>query len=146
MNYVNYNPFDPFKLKTLNKVFDDVAGRSISDFLDTSFVSSSPAINIAQTDEAYIIEVAAPGLKKEDFSVDVEKDHLIVSAKTTSEDDETEAYKRREFNYSSFSRKFYLSDDVARDKISATYKDGILFINLALKEIEKEVKRKVAVD
>lgn len=146
MNYVKYNPFDPFNLKTFNKVIDDVAGRSLSEFFDAAFVASSPPINIVETENAYNIEVAAPGLKKEDFDIAVEKEHLIVSVKSENKKEDHDTYSRREFNYTSFSRKFYLSEDVDRGNITANYKDGILLISLALKEVEIEVKKKVEVD
>ena len=151
MNTVKYNPFRPFKPMQINHLIDDVAGRSISDFLGSEFVSATPSVNVIEHDTGYDIEVAAPGLAKEDFQVELDKDHLVISAdkKTETEQTTDEEIKgkvtRREFNYSSFKRRFHLSDDIGRKEINARYKDGVLTITLLKKEEDKDVKRSIKI-
>lgn len=100
-----------------------------------SIGSTIPSANIKETDDSFQIELAAPGLKKEDIKIDVDNDVLTISSEQKEEKtEENENYTRREFNYSSFSRSFYLPDIADIDKISAEYKDGVLNIVLPKKE------------
>jgi HSP20 family protein len=90
-----------------------------------------PAVNIHEDDKAYHIEFAAPGLKKEDFKVNVKDGMLNVwSEKNDEKTEEKKNYTRKEFSYSAFSRSFRLPDDVNPEAIEATYTDGVLAINM----------------
>ena len=95
-----------------------------------------PAVNIRETDNAYEVELSAPGKKKEDFIIDLENDLLTISAEFKSENqtEEQGKYTRREFSFSSFKRSFTLPDTVKDDDIKASYEDGILRIRLPKKE------------
>ena len=109
--------------------------------------SSSPAINIKETDEAFTLEVAVPGMKKEDFNIDVEDNALIISAEQQEEnEDKQDNYHRREFSYSSFRRSFSLPDNVNDEDISAKYEDGLLCIELPKKTPEQEESKKRKID
>jgi len=106
--------------------------------------STIPSANIKETDENFQIELAAPGLKKEDIKIDLDQDVLTISSEQKEEKtEEKDNYTRREFNYSSFSRSFYLPEIADTDKISAEYKDGVLNILIPKKEsaIKKPQKR-----
>lgn len=106
--------------------------------------STLPAVNVKENPNAFVIEVAAPGMKKENFKVDYENGRLTISSefKNKREDKEGETITRREFSYQSFQRSFTVTEDVVNaEKISANYNDGILLITLPKRE---EVKPKPA--
>ena len=113
--------------------------------------AASPAVNIKETESDFQLEVSAPGMKKDDFVLELDKNMLTISAEfkdEKEEKDEKGQYTRREFNYSSFSRSFTLPEDkVNEEKIGATYKDGILHVTLPKKEVElvQEKKKLISV-
>ena len=97
--------------------------------------SNMPAVNIKDNEKAFELELAVPGMKKEDFNVEVDKNVLTVSAETKSQDEVSEDnYTRREFAFSSFKRVFTLPETVNDGKIDASYKDGVLKLILPKKE------------
>ena len=137
MTHVKFTPGKAFSLvedflNDLPKSFrDDFAGNG------NVFVP----VNISETKAAYQLEVVAPGLDKNDFNVNVEKNILTVSAEKKSETkDENEKQIRREFSYRSFKRSFTLDESVDAEKIEATYANGVLKINLPKKEEVKTSK------
>ena len=132
MNVVKYNPFrSAYKPVVFEDFFDDFFGKSLSDVLGTEFTSSTPSVNIIEKDASFEIEVAAPGLSKDDFSVELENDRLVISAtKESSTEENKDKFSRREFNYSSFKRSFHVSKDIDKDSIQAKYVDGVLRIDL----------------
>ncbi|MFN3756082.1 MAG: Hsp20/alpha crystallin family protein [Flavobacterium sp.] len=96
-----------------------------------------PAVNIKETDTSYVVELAAPGKRKEDFNIELEDSVLTISTETKSEKDEKDnegRYTRREFSYSSFKRAFTLPDTVNDFEINASYENGVLHITLPKKE------------
>ena len=104
--------------------------------------TSIPAVNSKETDNEYLMEIAAPGLKKGDFDIGLDHGVLTISSeqKQEHEEKEGETVTRREFSYSSFSRSFQLPDDVNTDAINAEYKDGLLLLTMPKmepREIEK---------
>ncbi|MET3126322.1 HSP20 family protein [Arcicella rosea] len=105
-----------------------------------------PAVNVKEVEGSFQIEVAAPGLKKEDFKLSLHENRLSISTqKEESSEEKTEKYTRQEFNYSSFQRTFNLPKSVDGEKIEATYNDGILNINLPKKEEIKPAVKEIAV-
>lgn len=97
--------------------------------------SNMPAVNIKDNEKEFELELAVPGMKKEDFNVEVDKNVLTVSAETKSQDEVSEDnYTRREFAFSSFKRVFTLPETVNDGKIDASYKDGVLKLILPKKE------------
>lgn len=95
-----------------------------------------PDANIEENEKDYRIDIAAPGLERKDFKVEVDNGVLIVSAEKEEEKKEKRKnYRRREFSYSSFSRSFILPDNSLADKIDAKYENGILHIMLPKKEM-----------
>lgn len=99
-----------------------------------------PAVNVLEDENSFKIELAAPGLKKEDFKINVHENVLTISAeqKTESEENKNDGkYTRKEFNYSSFKRSFTLPKTVDGDKIVASYNEGVLGLSLPKKEEAK---------
>lgn len=113
-------------------LFETFFGKNIFDhFFAPEISGSRPAVNVVETDHNYRLELAAPGLKKEDFKINVDGDRLIVSAERKNVSEEKgEKYSRREFSYQSFNRVFTLPDHVKSEAISANYEAGVLSINL----------------
>lgn len=115
------------------------------DWMDSVFSDrpgiSTPAVNVKETNDDFMIEVAAPGLDKKDFKVDVDNNMLTISSEKEFKNEEKEdgRYMRREFSYTSFNRSFSLPDAVDAEKINAKHKDGILMITIPKKD---EAKRK----
>lgn len=101
--------------------------------------ASVPAVNVSETDEAFHLEMAAPGFTKDDFNVELDNDTLTISSEAKSEDKEKKSnYTRREFSYRSFKRSFNLPKNmVDSEKIAAKYEDGILKLELPKMEAAK---------
>jgi HSP20 family protein len=120
---------------------------TLSDFLNEDFfptftrnTSSLPAVNIREDDKSFYLELAVPGMDKKDLRIEVKDDVLTISSEHKEEQEqEHEGYRRREFSYSSFCRSFYLPEDVNGEKIAASYKDGIL--NVEIPKLEEEKKK-----
>ncbi len=116
---------------SFGKIFDELFNRSISDIVGTDFTSESPSVNIIETDESFELEVAAPGMTKEDFNILIEKDHLTISGDTKIEESENVAtFKRKEYDFKKFSRKFRLPETVDKETVKAKYDLGILKVTM----------------
>lgn len=104
---------------------------------------SIPAVNIKNNESDFEVEVAAPGLKKEDFNIEVEDNVMKLSVNKSSENEEkNDNFTRKEFSYFNFQRSFTLPKNVVNtEKVEANYKDGILFIKLPKQEQKEVVKR-----
>lgn len=127
-----------------------------NDFLDLwdgdTHAETLPSINITEEKDRYKVEVAAPGLKKEDFNIAVEGNLVSVSCEKESDTREGEngkgnnSYTRREYNYSCFTRSFTVPDHADTDRIAAKYNDGILSLSIPKKpEAQKSPSRKISV-
>lgn len=115
-----------------------------SDFFDNDWMfnrmkSTSPAVNVIENENDYKIEVAAPGMTKEDFHVQLNDDNqLVISMEKKNENtDNDKKYLRREFSYSKFQQALVLPEDVEKEQISASVNDGVLTINLPKKQQEE---------
>lgn len=98
-----------------------------------------PAVNITELKDEYQVSLAAPGLKKEDFKIDVDGNMLTISSEKEENKEEKDAkFTRKEYSYSSFSRSFTLPDEINVDKIDAKYADGVLKLSLPRKEEAKK--------
>lgn len=94
-----------------------------------------PAVNITEHKDAYEVSLAVPGMKKDDFKIDVAGNMLTISSeKEETKEEEDKKFTRKEYNYSSFSRSFTLPEEINREKINAKYDNGILKISLPRKE------------
>jgi HSP20 family protein len=110
-------------------------------------VMNIPAVNITEQKNDYLVSLAAPGLKKEDFKIDVDGNMLTISSvKEESKEEKDKKFTRKEYNYSSFSRSFTLPEEINREKIDARYEDGVLKISLPRKEeAKKPAAKQIAV-
>lgn len=93
---------------------------------------TSPAVNVQETDEKFVLEMALPGLSKEDVSIQVKDDVLDISSK--KEMDTESNFRLREFNYGKFERKFRISDKIDQSKVDAQFVNGVLTLTLHKKE------------
>ena len=102
---------------------------------DWNHISATvPAANIIEADDHFDIELAAPGKKKSDFTIELDEGVLTISSETETKSSEKESsFTRKEFGYSSFKRSFNIPETVSADKISANYKEGILTVSLPKK-------------
>ena len=126
-----------------NDVFDTLFNDSV---LNDRFVTKTPAVNIAETENQFRIELAVPGLKKEDFKISLDKNVLSVSAEKKAENvEEGKKYSKREYSYNSFVRSFTLPEVADQAKIDAEYTDGVLKLSVAKKEEAKIQTREIAV-
>jgi len=130
---------------------------AIEDFFDDDFFfpgmfnrqtgKNTPAVNVAETEKEYRVEVAAPGLEKKDFKVELDENVLTISSeKEEKREDKEENYTRREFSYTSFSRSFTLPEEVNKDKIKAEHKDGVLTIHIPkVTEAKSKLKKLIQI-
>lgn len=132
---------------TVGPRFVDVFDSLFNDqAFNTTAVNKIPAVNIAESESGFDIELAVPGLKKEDIKINLDKNLLTVSAEVKKEETaETKNYSKKEFSYNSFSRSFTLPESVDQTKIEAAYTDGILKLTVAKKEEAKLQAREIAV-
>jgi HSP20 family protein len=138
-------------IKTMNGNAPSL-GTLLSDLLDTdSFFNDTylrkswvPSVNVKEDEKCYELDFAVPGLKKDDFKIEVDRGVLTISAESKSEKEETDKkYTRKEYNYSSFSRSFTLPDNVNEEQLEAKYEDGVLKVVLTKKEEEKSNKKTI---
>ncbi len=129
--------FDDF-FRPWNEWFDDGLTRS----------GRMPAVNISEEDEAYRLTLAVPGMKKSDFEIDVEGNQLTIScSKEESKAEKETRFTRREYSYYSFERSFTLPEEINRDRIDASYENGLLIVLLPKKEEAKrqQISKHIAI-
>jgi HSP20 family protein len=119
---------------------DEFFGKDfLSNFIENQNGFSMPAVNVTETKDNFRIEVAAPGLNKEDFKIDLHNNLLTISSEKEEKNEENgEKIMRREFSYSSFKRTFSLPDLVESEKVTASHKNGVLYIEIPKREEAKE--------
>ncbi|QOW11869.1 Hsp20 family protein [Kaistella flava (ex Peng et al. 2021)] len=128
-------------LSKRNSFFDDFFTKDLMGSDRRPFAENSltiPSVNVKEEENRFEIQVAAPGIKKQDFKINLDRNVLSISSENKSENEEVDKdgnFTKREFNYSSFSRSFTLPELVETDKIEATYEDGILKVSVPKKEI-----------
>ncbi|MCO5233062.1 MAG: Hsp20/alpha crystallin family protein [Chitinophagales bacterium] len=137
-----------FRQNAFPALFDDAF---FKDFFDATprFSKDVPAVNIKETDNAFLVELAAPGLSKGDFNISVENNVLTISSESKREDtstDKDEKYTRREFSYSSFSRSFTLDEQhIDVEAISANYESGVLKLSIPKKTEPEKLKKTIEI-
>jgi len=130
-----------FKTRSLPGLFDEfLNGNLLPNYIEEGAWKSTPAVNIYESDGKFEIEIAAPGLEKEDFKIDLKNDYLLVYSEKKDKKEEKEKGKvvRSEFRYSSFQRSFALPKDIDATAINATHKNGVLIIELPKKVEQKD--------
>jgi HSP20 family protein len=106
-----------------------------------------PSVNIFEDETDFTIQLAAPGMKKEDFKIDLKKNSLFISAeKEAKTEKSSERYSLREFNFSSFNRSFTLPKNIDKEGISAQYHDGILEVKIGKKEKPEEKVKTISIN
>lgn len=123
-----------------------------NDFFDTDFMprvsATAPAINVKESEKDYTVELAAPGLTKDDFNVNIDNDgnlHIKIENKSNKKDEDKKShYLRREFSYSKYEQTLLLPDDVEKDKIAASVNHGVLTVELPkLVKAEEKTARQI---
>lgn len=142
MTLIKYNPnyrsnvSDSF-LNLFDKFFyDTLEDSSVSRFL--------PGANVLEHEKNYEVQMSVPGMKKDDFNINVEDGKLHISGERNYELDEKTVVHRKELRYGNFERVFQLPEDADQNKISASYTDGILYITIE-KDVKKTQKHKISV-
>ena len=135
----------PIRKQVVNRMprFFDSEWETLFDWTDKNFSGSNstlPAVNIRETEDSYFLEMAAPGMKKEDFTIELDNDQLTIRSEMKEEAEENnKKYTRKEFSYESFQRIFNLNKQVVNQaEIKAEYTDGILTLTLPKREEAKE--------
>jgi HSP20 family protein len=142
MTLVKFNNKTRNTAPYFNNVFDSL----FSDALNKNYgVNKVPSVNIFENENEYKIELAAPGLSKEDFKIDLKKDNLSVWAEKKADANAQKDYSRKEFEYSSFARSFILPEGVDVEKISAEYINGILNITIGKQDEAKNTHKEIVV-
>ena len=135
---VKFNTFPAFRTMLDNLWGNEMMG---DDFIRGS---KMPAVNIKENEKAYEVEMAAPGMKKENFNIAVENGILTISANVQDEKEEKEKdYTRREFSYNSFSRSFTLPQNIDENSIKAKYDNGVLYLTINKLQEEKAHKKTI---
>ena len=121
----------------------------LNDFFDNNWMvktnATAPAINVIESEKDYKVEVAAPGMTKDDFNIHLSEDNELVITmekknENQEEDKENKKYLRREFSYTKFQQALILPDDVEKDNISASVSEGVLTIDLPKRQPEEKAK------
>ncbi|QEC78227.1 Hsp20/alpha crystallin family protein [Mucilaginibacter ginsenosidivorax] len=145
MTLVKFNPEKRSNslLPGFNDVFDSIFNDT---FFNDHMIARVPAANISETAENFHIELAAPGLKKEDFKLNLDRNVLSISVEQVTENNsDKKNYSKREYSYNSFVRSFTLPDSADDNRIEAAYTDGVLKVNIAKKEEAKTVSRQIEI-
>ena len=136
----------PFGL--VDRFFQNNLSRFFDEDFGTGLARQQVPVNIEDTDKSYELEFVAPGLKKEDFKINLNGDTLTVSFEHREEDRQEKRngkWIRQEFHMQSFSRSFQLDDTVNPDQISARYEDGVLHLSLPKKEGRQQLSKTIQV-
>ena len=134
--------------KRVNNLFEDFFNNFPSRILNEEFsgLNQTVPVNVKETDNAYLLEIVAPGMDKKDFKVNIDNSILTISAEKKLENkDENHRHVRREFNYKSFTRSFTVDDTIQSDNIQARYENGVLFIELPKKEEVKIAPKEISI-
>lgn len=123
----------------LNGIFpsrmSEILDEMMSGYSSNYDMVTDPSINVKETDTIHQIQVSAPGYKKENFKIDIDENILTISNEFKEEiKNENQKFTRKEFRRSSFTRSFYLPENLKTDEISAKYEDGILYIDIPKQE------------
>jgi HSP20 family protein len=146
MTLVKFNPEkrnNGSLLPGFNNVFDSVFNDT---FFNDRLISRVPAVNISETEDHFHVELAAPGLKKEDFKLNLDRNMLNISVENQTERaNDQKNYSKREYSYNSWVRSFTLPDTANPENIEAAYTDGVLRIDIAKREEAKAVRRQIEI-
>ena len=138
--------FNPKNNNSLMPGFNDVFNSIFNDtFFSDRMVARVPAANISESANEFHLELAAPGLKKEDFKLNLERNVLSISVEQRSDDQQEKNMTKREYSYSYFVRSFTLPESADENGIQASYNDGILSIDIPKKKEAKNLSRQIEI-
>jgi HSP20 family protein len=148
MTLVKFRPAHSHLLQNFNPFFENVWGNDPTQYRRKEISLQTPAVNITDQQDAFVLELAAPGLAKEKFQLSLVSNHhnqpvLTIKADAVTETTNAEnsvdsiKYTRKEFNFSSFERRFTLPSTADTEGITATYSEGILYVRIPKKEEAK---------
>lgn len=132
---------------SLSRMMDEFFNGGLSELENQKLMATQPSVNVIENEDSFIVEVAAPGLKKEDFNLTVEDEMLIISAEKKDESEKKEgSFTKREFNYSSFTRSFQLPEICKSEDIAASYTEGVLTLTIPkVEEAKKQPPKKISI-
>ncbi len=140
MSLIKYNP-RTLRTFTTNNLFDDLFNDRFFNSDVTVGKSFTPQVDISETDKAFELSFAVPGIKKDEIKIDLNEGQLIVSGERKFEEKKEEKnFHSVETRYGSFSRSFHLPDNIDADKVEAKYEDGLL--NITIPKDEKKIQKK----
>lgn len=147
MTLVKFNPNGNVKKNGLKPGYNGVLDSIFNDtFFSDRMTTFMPAVNISESKDQYHVELAAPGLNKEDFKLSLERNVLSISVEKSQHDQRQERnYTKKEFSYSSFVRQFTLPEAADENGIEAKYLDGVLCIDIAKREEAKMQSRQIEI-
>jgi len=128
--------------RSLLSDFFESENLSINDLFQKDWM---PAVNVSETDTSYEIEMAVPGMKKEDFNVKIDDGVLTISSERKEEREEKKNFTRKEFSYRSFNRSFTLPENAKEEEVKARYEDGILKLEILKNKVTVSNAKKIAV-
>lgn len=127
---------------SFNRIFDDFINREFGAWMQNNFSSTNttlPSVNIKENNDGFVVEMAAPGMEKSDFKINLNNNLLTISSEKQEEkNEEKDEYVHREFSYRAFQRSFTLPETVHSDNITAKYENGVLSIHIPKKEEAKK--------
>ena len=142
MKLVRYNKYDDYAPTSWSNLLDTFGGDYLNKGTGSRFI---PKVDIVENDAAFELHVAAPGMSKEDFQLDIEDGNLVIRGERKWKEEQKEKnFHRVETQFGSFKRSFTLPKNVNTEKISASYRDGILEIEIP-KDEKKEIKSTIKV-
>ncbi len=145
MSLVRRNPDFP----AFGNLIDQFFNNDFFDWSNRAFSKTNttiPAVNVKEDDDKFTVEVAAPGMAKDDFNIELNNNVLRIASEKRhehTEEDKDERYTRREFSYQSFTRSFTLPETADADQIAARYEDGVLFLDIPKREEAKPKPKRV---
>jgi len=134
MNMIKFNSLAP-RNNFFEDFFEDFFQSDMMMNENRSAKFTDPLVNILEGKEAFTIEMAIPGVRKEDVAIDLNKDQLIIKAEAKeSEENENTEFTRKEFFYGTFEKSYFIPESVDRNAIHAEFRDGVLYIEMKKKE------------
>ena len=144
MSIIKWN--DRTVLPTVTTVFDNFFSDNPDLFQVLSASDSVPAANIVENDKNYTLELAVPGMSKKDLKIEVDNNMICISSeKEESSETSEKNYTRREYSFNAFSRSFRLPDNVDPEKVSASYNNGILTVEITKTKPDKPPMKTIAI-
>jgi HSP20 family protein len=139
--------WNPSSSRNFSSWIDEFFNDAVRETVGNETGRMKPSVNVKETDEDFQMEIAAPGMDKDDFNLEIEEGLLKLHAEKKEEHEEKEGEKflRREFSYSSFERSFALPENVDAEKIEANYNNGVLQLHIPKIEPAKPKRKRIEI-